>query len=86
MTYHPATTFEPGDLIVNRLSRRRMGWDAPKWTVEKVLSDGHLWVYSPGRGFREITRPENYLKFDGKALTLPAGAGGMVPEKEDEYE
>jgi len=83
MTYQPATTFEPGDLIVNRLSRKRMGWAAPKWTVERVLVNG-LWVWSPGRGYRLITRPENYLKFEGKALTLPLGAGGPIPEKERE--
>jgi hypothetical protein len=77
MTYVPARSFRPGDLIVNRLSRRRMGWNAPKWRVEQVLPNGELNCWNPRRGWRTITHPENYLKFEQKALTLAAGAAGM---------
>jgi hypothetical protein len=77
MTYIPAITVEPGDTLVNKYSRRDRGWAAPKWRVEQILPNGILRVSNPRRGWREITKLENYLKFEPKALTLAAGAGGM---------
>jgi hypothetical protein len=77
MTYVSTAVFQPGDRIVNRFSRKRMGRAAPKWRVEQVLPNGELNCWNPRRGWRTITHPENYLKFEPKALTLAAGAGGM---------